>query len=351
MLILNDLHIAVQRKGGTTPASQEALRQYLFTAFEETLVRSNQTKLVILGDLFDTFEVSPRDWLQTYQILQDWCVKKGTLTLVAGNHDHSPKALRVSSFEMLCNVLVSQFGPEFVQVIGIDNFAHVAPDVIALAHCSNQDIFNHKLDDVLSLCAAGSRVLLHANYDNNFAAVSDHSLNVGKVQAQAFAAAGATLYFAHEHQARTAMGGSVVVFGNQWPTSISDCLDNYEKSMHVMAGSVTTIETWSRDGDHGYAEIDWRELATIGDTKAFVKVVGDASSAEAAEVINSISKFRQKSSALVISNGTSIEGIVAAEQLPDSFEAAKAFDVMEFIKINTTAEEFAVVQSLHESTQ
>ena len=34
MLILNDLHIGFRRVGGTTPASQEALRTYLFDNLE-----------------------------------------------------------------------------------------------------------------------------------------------------------------------------------------------------------------------------------------------------------------------------------------------------------------------------
>lgn len=349
MLILNDVHLGVQRKGGTTPATQEALRNYLFTSFEEALVDSREQRLCILGDLFDDFEVSARDWVQAYQILQDRCVDGKSLVLVAGNHDVSPKANRVSSFQMLCTVLHSQFGPDFVQIVGIDETKLVDPHVWALAHCSNQDIFDAKIVELLEVVNSGDRVLLHANYDNNFAAVSDHSLNVSEHQAKAFAAKGATLYFAHEHQARTALGGSVVVFGNQWPTSVADCLNNDQKFAHVMAGGVTRIETWSMGASEGYCTLDWHALDVKDMDAKFIKIVGDATSTEAGEVINAIAKFRSRSTAFVITNGVKIDGIVEAEALPESFEAAKAFDVMSFIKENTTPEEYAVVLSLRES--
>lgn len=361
MLVLNDVHIGVERRGGTTPKTQEALRNYLFTSFEEKLMDCT-SDLLILGDLFDQFEVSPRDWIQTYLILQDWLVRTPrTLYLVAGNHDHSPKALRVSSFEMLCKVLVEQFGPERVVVVAIDEWKFIGSQdpstakTIALAHCSNQDIFNLKLAEVLQASGSGTRVLLHANFDNNFAVESDHSLNVSRDQVKEFQGFGATLFFAHEHQARTEMGGSVVVFGNQWPTSIADCLNNDEKFAHVLSGSVEKIRTWTRDineelspsGIRGFAETDWRELANVDPQGAlFIRVVGNASANEAAEVISAISKFRLTSEAFVISNVVKIDGIVQAEELPTAFEVTKKFDVMEFINKHLEPDEVEAVKKL-----
>lgn len=348
MLIVNDVHIGVHRKGGTTPASQEAMRSYLHNDFQSLILMSTEDHLVILGDLFDEFEVDPRDWMDTYDTLRMWCETGRRLTLVAGNHDHSPKALRVSSFDMLCKVLMCQFAT--VEAVRIDNSYKVDPGVYAIAHCSNQDIFDLRLSEVLDMAKMGDRVLLHANYHNNFAAVSDHSLNVSEDQAKAFVAKGVTLYFAHEHQARTALGGSVMIFGNQWPTSIADCLNNDVKCAHVMSFDVTKIPTWAVDGENGYAEIDWRDLLASELLPRFVKVVGTASSTEAADVINTIAKYRGKSDAFVVSNGVHIDGIVACESLPESFEAAKSFDVMSFIKENTTEEEYVVIEKLRSTT-
>lgn len=367
MLILSDIHIGVNRQGGTTPASREGLRQYLFTAFEDAM-HTSETHTCILGDLFDQFEIEGRDWVQTYLVLSDYLSRpnggfSNKLTLVAGNHDHSPKALRVSSFEMLCKVLVEQFGPERVHVIAIDQYDVVEEGVFALAHCSNQDIFDEKLKSLLdTFVQAGSRVLLHANYDNHFATNSDHSLNVSEEQAKSFADKGATLYFAHEHQARKALGGSVVVFGNQWPTSVADCLNNDIKYAHVLNGGVTQIATWARDlGDInegamaaealGYGEIDWRNLDETGDPDMpplFIKVIGKASSNEAGDCMSAIAKFRHMSKAFVITNGVKIEGVLDNEALPESFEVTKAFDVIEFINSNLDEPQRAAVKKLQE---
>lgn len=354
MLVISDIHLGVQRSGGTTPTSREALRTYLFGAFESMLYDTAENHVCILGDLFDTFEVEGRDWVQCYMVLQDWLArpnggKQHTLTLVAGNHDWSPRGLKVSSFEMLCKVLVEQFGTQ-VKVLAIDQFDIIDTETYALAHCSNQDIFNEKLGNVLRLVGPGSRVLLHTNYDNHFAVDSDHSLNVSEAQAKEFASKGATLYFAHEHQARTALGGSVVVFGNQWPTSVSDCLNNDSKFAHVFNGGVTKVQTWDyAEERHGYSQIDWRELGALAaDVVSFIKVTGTASANEAGDCISAIAKFRAKSQAFVITNGVKIEGIVDNESLPEAFEAAKAFDVLAFINGNLDAEQQAVVAKLLE---
>lgn len=348
MLILNDIHIGVQRKAGTTPASQEALRNYLFSSLEELLAQNqDQHDLMVLGDLFDSFEVSPRDWVQTYQLFNNWMAGGKALMLVAGNHDWSDKGYKVSSFQMLCSVLEEQW-PKNFEMLGINHStsldlypAHI------VAHCSNQDAFNDELAEVLARVVEGDKVLLHANYDNNFAVESDHSLNVSEEQALAFKAKGVSLVFAHEHQARGALGGSVTVLGNQWPTSISDCLNNDEKFAHRFAtdGSLTSIKTWDRFTKFGLTEIHWRELANT-DFNGFVKISGAASSNEAGDVVSAIATFRNKTPAFVVSNSVKIDGIIDSEALPASFEVAKKFDVMSYIKQHLDADEVVAVEKL-----
>jgi metallophosphoesterase superfamily enzyme len=367
MLLLNDVHLGVKRNGGTTPTSRENLRSYLFASFERALNTTDQHHACILGDLFDQFEVDGRDWVQCYLILQTWLsasdhVPARRLTLVAGNHDWSPKGTRISSFEILCRVLKEQFGDQ-VAVINIDEcvLVHDEPATIAVAHCSNQDIFEQKLGEVMAVVKPGTRILLHANYDNNFAVESDHSLNVSADQAKVFVSRGATLYFAHEHQARTELGGSVVVFGNQWPTSIADCLNNDFKYLHVLSGSVDRIMTWARSDDLcdgtsaagicGYGEVDWRNLGegdVDPDGAQFIKIVGTASANEASNCLSAISKFRNRCSAFVMTNGVKIEGVLDNEALPEAFEATKAFDVMAFINSNLDERQRGAVVKLNE---
>lgn len=368
MLILNDIHISVNRSGGTTPSSREALREYLFTSVEEILHDTTEKHVCILGDLFDQFEIEGRDWIRTYLVLQDAIVRGIKLTLVAGNHDWSPKGTKVSSFEMLCKVLTEQFGTEWVQVIAIDQWASLDGDnatMFALAHCSNQETFDAKLQEMLVMPLNGCSILLHANYDNGFTAQSDHSLNVTRAVAKQFVEAGATLYFAHEHQARVELDGKVVVFGNQWPTSVADCLNNDYKYAHILRPGEdnTLIRTWARDDDlsegsfaagyMGYGEIDWQSLLGEYDPDCcgFVKVVGTASSNQAGDCLSAIAKFRAKSKAFVITNGVKIEGVMENEDLPDQFEATKKFDVMEFINSNLDSEQQAALVQLQKAVQ
>ena len=361
MLILNDIHIGVQRKGGTTPASQEALRTYLFSEVQAALDAATDPHALVLGDLFDDFEVSPRDWIETYAMFSAW-LRAGSgrhLTLSAGNHDHSAKGDRVSSFQMLCRVLRDRFHDQLTLVM-VDAWAEVAPGVYALAHCVNQDIFDLRLAEVAK--QSPKVLLLHANYDNKFAAVSDHSLNVSEEQAAEFMKHGTALIFAHEHQARrfiwktSACGitdtlfrldAGVYVLGNQFSTSVSDCLGNDAKFAHILkGGQLTKVQTWSADGVNGYAQINWRDLAGHTGEQGFIRVAGEAKSSEAAEVINAIAKFRQRSKAFVISNAVAIDGIVSAESLPASFEAAKAFDVVNFVHRHLDDREKATFDSL-----
>ena len=101
MLLINDIHIGFRRVGGTTPASQEFLRSYLLGSFERLLAESKEDHVVILGDLFDDFEVDKRDILACYNVLSNHLDNGAPLILIAGNHDWSPKGDKLSSRQAL----------------------------------------------------------------------------------------------------------------------------------------------------------------------------------------------------------------------------------------------------------
>jgi metallophosphoesterase superfamily enzyme len=347
MLLLNDIHVGFSRSGGTTPNSREALRTWLMDSLWETVKSSKEDALTIVGDLFDDFEISTRDLLDTYTLLSWWADSDRRLNLIAGNHDNSPKAARVSSFTALASILSNAY-PDNVFVLDVGRGGRLSPDVYAIAHCANQDLFE------LALREAYQRftdepfkfLLLHANYDNGFAEESDHSLNVSEAAARSFTDEGVTVVFAHEHQARTELGGKVFVLGNQWPTSISDCLNNDEKFAHVITnGQIIKQRTWARDQTvGGFKDLDWRDLSESD--ADFVRVVGHASAAEASEVIDKIARFRQRSHAFVITNSVRVEGVAAREDLPQQFEAVKGFDAKSFIRQHLDDREMAVVEKL-----
>lgn len=352
MILINDLHLGVNRVSGTTPQSREDLRTYVFAEFDKLLdITEDDNDLVILGDLFDAFEVAPRDWLEAYRLLAAWCAYDShhTLYLVAGNHDISPKGLKVSTFEAIGAVLVKQF--KNVKVIGIDKTLTVDGYIHIVAHHRNQEFFDLALAEVLEDCERGDYVLLHANFNNKFAERSDHSLNVSEAQALEFTKKGVTLIHAHEHQSRVeiphgtpADGGSVICLGNQIPTSVADCLGNNSKFYWSLGhGGLTKTECWMAEGN--YEAVDWRDLNQDSPAK-FIRVVGDAVNAEAAQVIDAIHRFRQKSHAFVITNAVKIEGIADIESIPDTFEAAKKFDVMEFVYRQLNEAEAEVIRKI-----
>lgn len=356
MIIINDLHISVNRVSGTTPQSREDLRNYVFAAFDKLLDITDNNDLCILGDLFDGFEVAPRDWLDAYLLLSGWCENNpdNTLYLVAGNHDISPRALKVSAFETLGTVLVKQF--ENVKVIGIDETLTVDGYIHLVAHHRNQELFDLTLAKVLSSCQRGDYVLLHANYDNKFAEQADHSLNVSEAQALEFTKKGVDLLFAHEHHHRReiphgtpADGGSVVCLGNQIPTSVSDVLGRADKFYWELWEEGLRKHKFLEAKDN-YAELDWRSLPQDTNAK-FIRVVGDALNAEASQVIDAIHRFRQKSHAFVITNAVRIEGIADIESLPATFEVAKSFDVMEFVYGQLNEAEAEVIRKITEGLE
>ena len=358
MIIINDIHLGVNRVSGTTPQSREDLRSYVFSRFSELLRAADGHDLCILGDLFDGFEVPARDWLDAYFLLSEWCEKNSDneITLVAGNHDISLKGNKVSAFETLATVLNGRF--DNVVAVGIDEFFCYSKATWVIAHCRNQETFGITLNKVLDQCKRGDHVLLHANYHNPFAERADHSLNVSEEQALEFTKRGVTLVFAHEHQHRheiphgtPADGGSVVCLGNQIPTSVADCLGNESKYFwELKDGDLQKHVCWNYRGDLGYQALDWRHLEEAGSAK-FIRIVGDAVNAQAADVMDAIHKFRQKSAAFVITNAVKIEGIADIESLPETFEAATKFDVMQFVYEQLDEEETKVIRKIAEALE
>jgi len=339
LTILNDWHIGAVRSAGTTPATAYQLRLDLLRQFEETLY-SIDSDLMILGDLFDGPDISKADLLRTYRILDDWLVRTGkSLWLVNGNHDLSKNSTNYSSFEFLA-ALLSTEGAYAGSVHHITE-GTLTPHGYVIPHVANQDLLNVELSKVPEC----GYLFLHCNYNNGFAAESDHSLNLSREQAEALPVQ--HIIFAHEHQARVELGGKVVVIGNQVPSSVSDCLNNDIKSLLRIHGpsEFQDCGTWQAEGD--FAELDWRDLHDTG--ARFIRTVGEATAAEAAQVVNAISRFRSTSSALVITNAVKIEGVADGEQLTLSHEQVTSFNVREALREYLTDEENNKIDKLKEA--
>ena len=350
MLIVNDVHLGAVRKGGTTPATQVAIRKALQDSLRGFLQTADDKHLVINGDLFDQFSVEPTEVVLAYETFADWLNENSErhLTLGRGNHDWHPSGGRLSSFNLLAHFLVSRFGAERVQVI-TEGLTQVNGSVWMIPHMPNQDLFDMEIAKAVEE-ASGKYLLLHCNYCSTFAEHSDHSLNISAVQVTALADAGWHLILGHEHQARSLPHATIV--GNQWPSSISDCLghgsaqkDGKKKALRITGGELIPIPTW--DAAEDYTEMDWREI-DVEATERFIRIVGDASAAEAEAAMSAIAKFRQKSPALVIGNAVKVEGVsVDMEGFEGSVgEAVKSFNVLEALLLQLEEDEAVVVRRL-----
>lgn len=334
---------------GTTPNSQVELKGVLQDSFSMMLDLHRNKDLCILGDLFDGFTVDIAEVLTCYTTLASWLETMNNsrmVYLVAGNHDIGKRNDRLSSFDVLASILTSRF-PTRVHVIreGVVSRGNIH----MIPHCMNQDLFNIELEKARDL--EPGYLLLHANVDNGFAENSDHSLNVSDDQLTLLCQKH-TVLFAHEHQHRTInrYKNPVIVLGNQWPSSVADCLAHGEaqkdglKMAHVIDDDgIQTIQTWKRQDD--FEQMQWDALTDS--TASFIRITGTVCAEQASDVISAIAKYRKNSPALVITNGVKVEGIAGMDESSlDALTQVKSFDVLQALLDMLEPEERVVVRDL-----
>lgn len=336
--ITTDWHISTKRGGGTTPVSQAALRQYLRDSLEAQL---DDTDHLIAGDLFNEFTVDTSELMDTYRIFSSWLNTYGRrLALLRGNHDFHLSGAKVSSFDLLGEILRSQF-PDLVTVA---DTVTKWKQFVLVPHLANQDILNIEIDRLGDV--VGKVVVFHANLSNPFAAESQHSLNLTRDQVGDLVRRENLVVFGHEHQYRSYFEKRCLVLGNGAPSSIADCIGNAHKFAAFVTGTEYDLETiWSADGN--YAEIDWRELDDADEGLKFIRVVGECTAEQSAEMVNAVATLRQKHGAFVISNAVKVDGLAAIEDgVADSLENLATFDVMDELAEVLTSEELDKVKAL-----
>ena len=327
-IIINDLHLGVQRTGGMTPQSAQDLRDHQGRSLLGFVSRmGGENHLIVNGDLFDRFEITASDVVDAHVLFADWLHDENcTLTLCAGNHDWNPRGNKLSSFHLLRHFLQAQFGDRVT--VCDTGLEQIKDGIWCIPHMPNQDLFALEIEKACATKHEGEYLLLHCNVKNTFAEHSDTSLNLTDELLGKLMIAGWTLIVGHEHQGYTLRGGRVIVVGNQWPTSVADCIGEKSKNALVITEtSCFTVPTWQAEGN--YAEVNWRDIAEYVGEARFIRVVGEATSAESADVIAVISRFRQKSDAYVISNAVKVDGVAALDDLAaDAIGDVKAFDVL-----------------------
>jgi DNA repair exonuclease SbcCD nuclease subunit len=339
----------VNRSGGTTPLTYATLIEYTHEQFDKLLdIGSPDGHVLIGGDLFDGFLVSNAVLLRTYASI---CARLQSreiemLFLSRGNHDLSKDSTKLSSFDLLGALLVDAY-PQSVVVITEPTMIEWGGSTAAwvVPHAPNNDIHDLWIEQVRS--EPTPFVFVHANYDNGFAAESDHSLNITKEQCAALEAAGVSkIIFAHEHQQGTRPNG-VIIVGNQVPTSVSDCLGNsYKRALQISEGKISEVVTWTDKGS--YFECDWAKLDQIPQDAQFVRIRGEATDEQASTVLEAISTLRKRHSAFVITNAVIVNGRSLDVSSMEAVEQVQTFDVLEFLYSNLDDDQVAYLKKLRE---
>lgn len=344
--IINDLHLGAKRSGGTTPQSALALREYLLGWYAE-LLSIAQEDLLINGDFLDAFEIDLGDLLKVYDLTCDWLHEHPMSDLIIGrgNHDISKDSSKTSSFDMLCGLLKRRFDPQVTIVTEPTLLRFPGCTAYMIPHVTDQNTF----DQALLAVPEVDYLFLHCNYDNMFAVQADHSLNLSVEQAKALPVS--TIVIAHEHQAKIALKGKVQIVGNQFPSSVADCLGNDFTGVNVKwAGRISDSGHFERfcsmNLQEGvFAEQGWQNLT---EGPQFVRVTGKASAQQASDVIAAISRFRASSNAFVITNAVQIEGVDDEEMILASLEELQGFSVLSALLEILTPEEGVTVKKLLE---
>lgn len=344
--IINDLHLGVMRSSGTTNASMKALREWAHARHEGLLEQTSDGDWVVVnGDLTDVYDIPLGEALDIYVATATYLRShpSSRVIWVQGNHDLSKDSSKLGTVAFVGALLESQF-PDNFHVI--NKAESVTPEIYAIPHVPNQDIFDMELERIPD---GVEWLLLHVNYDNPFAGQMDHSLNLSREQAKALRARGIRMVLGHEHQQRDLMSGSVVVVGNQFPTSIADCLGNDTKRCaYLEDGEIHFVQTWSRDDAVGYfKEVDWEDLHQfVHAPRGFIRVSGKASPEQAADVVKAISALRSKSEAFVITNAVQVGTAADLSEIADSVEDVRSVNVLDLLLEMLTPDQGAKVREL-----
>lgn len=293
LLILNDTHLGVKRQAGTTKESRKDLENWMLDEFETILEVIEHDAVLILGDLFDKRNVDEHVMNKVVELLRG-----EEVIIVAGNHDlGGVDDHTMSSAEFVANMSGSYWlaDPEDI----FDGALWVVP------HMHSQEEFDH----AVQICPRDTIMLTHCNIDSPWAH-GDHSLNLSLHQLKDLESRGVDVICGHEHTKREYH--NAYILGNQFPSSIADCLGG-DKYAHILEdGAITEIKTWKVDD--GYCEIDEPPKHDL----PFMNVVGECDLTEYASIVKEVANLRKKSDAFIIKNSVKVrefEADVTAEEV------------------------------------
>ena len=308
-LIIADVHQGLTRKTGVTAESLERFENDKAHNLANLLDQHTDKEVIIAGDLFDSHQVALYSVLQIASALLAHPKK---VWVIAGNHDLSKNTLKMSSLS---------FFHEWVRMHDTNIQIIVGPtsigdnhEILAVPHMPNQETF----DEVLATSSGFDILITHCNYDNNFTIEKDHSLNLTKKQASKFK----MVISGHEHNKRNIK--KVHMVGAFAPCNVGEA--GVEKLSHVLDSSALTIEP-VKSPAYEYEEVHWQYLEHAPAVD-FIKIIGEATAAEAPTVLSSVAAFRKKSSAYMIQNAVMVETIELGEIEGASFDSVNTMELL-----------------------
>lgn len=322
MLILNDTHIGTKRMAGTTPQSQIALREWCLRNLSQELQNADGQDILFLGDLFDSFNVNLSDVVEVFHLFTDYCAdhKGATLYVAAGNHDLSKTSTTMSSFLALRGLLKHNPQVQFITEPTTTKYGHLIP------HLVNQEAFDRALAEV----PPTQYLFLHCNYDNGFAAQSDHSLNLSAEVAESLPVS--HIILGHEHATREL--GKVLIPGVQWPTSVSDCLSGAPlfRKVQLTKQGPKLCPSCVVDEKAIYGEVTVFNDDSVTPDDLFIRVVGKVPQERLQDAIKWVNDLRRKHAAFVITNAVQFVSDDSTFSLEGIGTEVKAFDVISALR-------------------
>lgn len=295
-LVISDIHLQPDRQGGTTVESRAQLERGLFIKLQELIEGIKPDRVIVVGDLFAKWTVSSATFRELWWTVTSYGID---WVILRGNHDSkSDHDNNISSLELLDAVTDDRIKVVFSSPEKIGDYYFIP-------HSVTQENFEACLR---SIPEDVKFVFLHANWDNSFAAESEHSLNLTREQAKEITDRGITIIMGHEHSHNTHLDSRVIVMGCTWPTSISDC-EGGDKYCLVIEeeNRIAKHLTWTKEK---FSEIHIDDIGTMSEVQApeFIKVTGECVPAEAAEIVRKVRKLRSDvgKTTYVVKNGVSV---------------------------------------------
>lgn len=285
-LILNDLHLGVKRQAGTTKQSRKELEEWVLNEFEN-LINIGYDRVLILGDLFDKRNVEEHIMHRVIKMLAGVdCI------IVAGNHDLGGiNDHTLSSAEFVAKLSNSYWldDPELID----------EGEIFIIPHVHDQEEF----DKAVQICPDNVIMMVHCNIDSPFAH-GDHSLNLSLQQMKDLDVRGVKVISGHEHTKREMM--NVTILGNQFPSSIADCLGG-DKYCHILEdGELKAVRMWPIDNIFYSGK-------TPEEEHKFISITGECELNEYAGIVREVAELRKTSSAFIVKNSVKVKEFVAEQ--------------------------------------